>query len=278
MSLYDRDQLAGLSQALGYSEIPMAMFYTDTQPDSGFSPKPCALPTKEAEDRGQIDWQEINRNFSCVIGHIWRARKKHSQAWFSAERFGCAGAAFYLGYLKPQTDAICAYVSSGFPGVMEGEHYVADSQACRRLFEEMDPLPAGGRYCVFKPLDTLAQGEKPELVMFFARPEIMSGLHFLSTYLTNDLHAVATPFGAGCTYLVTFARQFAARGERKAVLGGWDPSCRKYYKTDELSFSVTWPLFEDMLARWQDSFLTRQAWRICRKKIALSNKTWGEAE
>jgi uncharacterized protein (DUF169 family) len=156
MSLYDTAELNEFLATLGYQEQPMAVFYTDKEPAEGLTPKQGDTPTLEKERAGQIDWGAVFGNFSCAMGHVWRARKKHTQAWFSAERFGCPGGAFYLGFLKPQTDAICAYVSSGVPGAMEGEHYISDPQTCRRVFEEMDPPLAGGKYCVFKPLDLLA--------------------------------------------------------------------------------------------------------------------------
>jgi len=276
MSLYDAAELNDFLQALGYLEAPMAMLYTHEEPVGGFSPQPGDLPTLEKEQAGQIDWGAVFGNFSCVLGNVWRARRKHSLAWFSAQRFGCPGGAFYLGYLGPQTDAICAYVSSGIPGAMQGENYISDPQTCRRIFEEMAPPLAGGAYCVFKPLDLLEPEETPELVMFFARPEVISGLHFLATYVSGDLSAVSSPFGAGCSHVVSFARQHAAKGERKAVLGGWDPSCRKYYKTDEISFSLPWPFFLEMLGKWRKSFLTTGTWQICRKKIARSQRAWGE--
>lgn len=271
-------RLAGLLEALGLDEMPMGMHYADQRPEGGFSPGPCKLPTREAEQKGEINWGEVFGGFSCVLGNIWRARKKHSLAWFSADHFGCAGGAFYLGFLKPQTDAIAAYVSSGIPGVMEGEHYLRDPAATHAFFEQVDPLPAPRPYAVFQPLDLYPQGLEPELVIFFARPEVVTGLHMLTMFVTHDLEGVRTPFGAGCSHLVTFARQHAEAGEQRAVLGGWDASCRKYYATDEISFSMPLALFKRMLDMWNQSFLTTGTWKVCQKKIARSKRAWGEVE
>lgn len=276
MSAIDLAQLKPFLEALGLPEPPMALFYSQTQPAEGFHPQAGDTPTKAKEEQNAIDWGGVFGNFSCVMGNIWRARKKRSIAWMSAEHFGCPGGAFYLGFIKPQTDMICAYVSSGIPGHMEGEHYVSDPAACRQLFEAVDPLPAPGLYCVFKPLDLLAAGEEAEVVIFFARPEVISGLHFLTAFVTNDLHGTTTPWGAGCSHIVTFPRQYAAQGENKAVIGGWDPSCRKFLKTDELSFAASLSLFKLMLERWQESFLTTPTWELVKKKIARSARAWGE--
>lgn len=109
-------------ELLGLTEPPMALFWTDEDPE-GFAPDPGLPPTREREERGEIDWQEVFGNFSCVIGHIWRARRKGCAAYFSAERYGCPGGSFFLGFHKPQTNAIINYVSSGTPGWSEGERY-----------------------------------------------------------------------------------------------------------------------------------------------------------
>jgi hypothetical protein len=60
------------------------------------------------------------------------------------------------------------------------------------------------------------------------------------------------------------------------VVGGWDPSARKFYKTDELSFTVPYQMFSDMLSRFEDSFLKTDTWTTVQKKIKRSKKTWGE--
>ena len=73
---------------LGLDEEPMGIFYTDEEPVEGFSPKPNDLPTRQKEMKNEIDWQKVFGQFSCVIGHIWRARKKGTAAYFSAEQFG----------------------------------------------------------------------------------------------------------------------------------------------------------------------------------------------
>jgi len=45
----DPQKTAGLLETLGLDEEPLGMFYTDRQPETGFSPKPGPLPTAEAE-------------------------------------------------------------------------------------------------------------------------------------------------------------------------------------------------------------------------------------
>jgi len=263
---------------LGLEEQPMGIFYTDEEPDQGFSPKSNELPTREKEMNNEIDWQKVFGQFSCVIGHIWRARKKGATAYFSAERFGCPGGAFWLGFNTPQTETIINYVSTGIPNWTEGELYCDSPNELRRIFEYVDPRPAPRKFCVVKPISRFAEDEEPELAVFFARPESVTGLHQLAAFVTNDPEVVASPWGAGCGSIVVWPLHYLSRGMNKAVIGGWDPSARKFFKTDELSFTVPFPIFKDMLHRYGESFLTTKTWTTVQKKIARSKKAWGEID
>ncbi len=264
-------------EILGLDEPPMGIFYTDQPPpDKAFSPKESDLPTREKEMQDQIDWQKMFGNFSCVIGHVWRARRKQTAAVFDAVRFGCPGGAFWLGFMKPQTETIIHYVSSGIPGQMEGELYCESPDALRQIFEEIDPPAAPARYCVVKPVDQFAENEQPAVIAFFARPETISGLHQLAAFVTNDTHVVTSPWGAACTGLITWPFKFLGEGKHKAVVGGWDPSARKFFKTDELSFVVPFTMFADMLSGFDSSFLTTKTWETVHRKIDRSKRAWRE--
>ncbi len=273
------DSLQVFLEALGLSEEPMGMFYTDVEPEAGYAPKEAPSPSLEKEQRGKIDWDGLWGGFSCVMGQIWLARKKHTAAYFEASRFGCVGGSFYLGFHKPQLDFIAHYVSTGVPGTpVQGERYLCSPEVARRFFAEIDPRKAPARFCVFKPISHFKEGETPEVVTFFARAEVMSGLCVLATFVTDDFEAVASPFGAGCSYLVTWPLRYLAQGRLRAVLAGWDPSDRKYLKTDELTFSLPYEMYVRFLERWKESFLAGGTWEGVRKKIARSRQAWGESE
>lgn len=269
-------RLSVFLQTLGLDEEPLGLFYTDEKPEKGFSPQPCELPTREKEIKNEIDWQDVFGRFSCVMGHIWRARRKHSVAYFSPQQFGCPGGAFWLGFNKPQAETIIHYVSSGIPNWTDGERYCDSPDALRKIFAHIDPRPAPKPYCIVKPLGLFQNGEVPELVIFFARPESLCGLHQLATFVTNDPEIVVSPWSAGCGSIAVWPLHYLSRGQKKAVIGGWDPSARKFFKTDELSFTVPRDVFEMMLARFQDSFLKTKNWIVSQKKIARSKKAWNE--
>lgn len=268
------NSLPKLLETIGLDEEPMGIFYTDTKPVEGLSPEPMGLPTREKEMKGEIDWQTIFDRFSCAVGHIRRARTGKTAAYFSAEQFGCPGAAFWLGFMKPQTEAIIHYVSTGVPNWVDGEFYCDSPDEFRRILEYVDPEPAPGRYCVVKPLGNFAEDEEAELVVFFARPESMCGLHQLAAFVTNDPEVVVSPWSASCGSLVAWPLRYLAKGEKKVVLGGWDPSARKFFRTDELSLTVPFDIFRDMVNRFGESFLKTKTWSTVQKKIKQSKKKW----
>lgn len=273
----DHALLKDFLDTLGLDEAPMAVLFSDQEPQGGLAPEPMALPSREMEAAGQADLGQVFANFSCTLGHIWRARKKRLPAYFSAERFGCLGAAFWMGFQKPQLESIIHYVSTGVPGQMEGEHYCASPEELRRIFDYVDPAPVPAKFCVLKPLETIAEADKPVLICFFARPEALAGLHQLATFVTSDPEVVASPWSAACGGLVAWPLHYLAKGQNRAVLGGWDPSARKFFKTDELSFTVPLAMFQSMLALYDRSFLRKHAWQTSQKKIERSKRAWNEA-
>ena len=261
---------------LGLDEEPMGLFYADEKPAEGFSPKRIDLPTREKEIKNEIDWQTVFGQFSCVMGHIWRARKKKATAYFSEELFGCPGGAFWLGFNKPQTETIINYVSTGIPNWTRGELYCDSPDELRRIFEYVDPRPAPHKFCIVKPISKFSNDEVPELVAFFTRPESLCGLHQLAAFVTHDPEVVVSPWSAGCGSVAVWPLHYLSKGQNKAVIGGWDPSARKFFKTDELSFTVSFQMFKEMLHRFGESFLTTKTWSTVQKKILRSKKAWGE--
>lgn len=267
-----------LLELLGHDEMPFGVHYTDVKPEDGFGPKLGELISREREEAGLIDWGKAFGSFSCIMGNVWLARKKRTAAWISHEECGCMGGGFYAGMYRPYVEMIPLYVSTGIPGThFEGEHYLPSVAAMHAFLEDTAPPPATGRYCVLKPLDRFAAGEEPLVVVFFARPEVLTGLHSLTGFAAGHHQAVATPFGAGCGSMIAWPLVYQQRGEERAVLGGFDPSARKFMKPDELTFAVPQQLYRKMLAAMEESTLTRETWAGVRKKVARSRKAWGEA-
>lgn len=98
-------------------------------------------------------------------------------------------------------------------------------------------------------------------------------------FTTGEVDSVASPFGAGCTNILAWPLFYKEQGKEKAVLGGFDPSARKYLKTDELTFTVPLSLYQKVLKALPESmFNVGNEWKVVRKKVDRSAKTWGEKD
>jgi hypothetical protein len=270
-------KLQSFLDILGITEEPVAWAYEAEKPDTDNHPPDCDMPTLEQEEKGRADFRPAFERFSCLIKHVWVLRRKGGAAWTSADHPGCPGGTQYVGFQKGPYDFIARYVSCGLPEGMETEHYLDGPDSFKSMFQCMDPLPAPNPYLVFRKVgDFEPLKHDPEFVTFFARPESMSGLHQYAAFLTNDAEVVASPWGPGCGNMVSWPRTYQATGRTRAVLGGWDPSMRKFLKTDELYMTVPYALYLDMIERWEESFLSTATWQGQRKKIARSAKAWGE--
>lgn len=265
---------------LGLGEEPLGVHYSDTLPENAYGPKKGIPISRELEDAGQLNMQEVMKSFSCVMGNVWLARKKKSAAFISTEQYGCVGGAYHCSMIKPHLRFIEHYVSTGFEGTpLQGERYMPGPEAMREFILRVNPRKAPAKYCIFKPLSLFTDGVEPEFVIFFARPEILTGLFTQAVFTTGDMECVVSPFGAGCTNMLAWPLHYKEKGQEKAVIGGMDPSARKFMKTDELTFTVPLSLYEKMLAALPDSMFTHDTdWKSVRKKVERSAKAWGEAE
>lgn len=265
---------------LGLDEEPFGVYYDDVKPENAYGPKKGVSLSRELEEKGQVDMQEVMKNFSCVIGNIWLARKKKCAAFISAEEYGCPGGVYYCSMMKPNIRFIEYYVSTGIEGTpVHGERFMPSPEAMRTFLEKVNPRKAPGKYCIFKPLSQFSDGQEPEFVIFFARPEVITGLFVQTTFTTGEVDCVASPFGAGCTNILAWPLYYKEQGLEKAVLGGFDPSARKFMKPDELTFTVPLSLYEKMLKALPESmFNGGKDWSNVRKKVERSAKTWGERD
>ena len=169
-------------------------------------------------------------------------------------------------------------MTTGFSGTpIHGERYLPSPESMRKFLATVAPRKAPAKFCIFKPLSHFTSSEEPEFVIFFARPEVLSGLFTHTVFTTADAESVASPFGAGCTNMVAWPLYYKEQKKEKAVIGGFDPSVRKFMKVDELTFTVPWALYKKMLESLPDSmFNVDGAWSGVSKKIKRSAKAWGE--
>jgi len=246
MKLYSEDLWRHFREALGLKESPLGIYYTNDEPE-GITPK-----------------EGIHL---CMIGLLQNARKKGKIVYFDKSYFGCPGGAYYMGFLESPRPNIEYFLSCGIPGEMEGERYIKTPERAREFFAKMIPRRAPATYCVFKPIDQFRGDIEPEVVVFFVTPDILSGLFTLTNYALERTDAVFSPFGSGCSAILTYPLNEATREQPKAVLGMFDVSARPMVEKDILTLAMPYSIFLKLLENVSGSFLETKSWKKVHQRI-----------
>ena len=129
------------------------------------------------------------------------------------------------------------------------------------------PRRAPASYCVFKPIEQFQSGTGPEVVVFFAPPDILSGLFTLTNYALERTDAVYAPFGSGCGTILTYPLKEAGKEQPRATLGMFDVSARPMVEKDIITLSMPYSIFLRLLENVSGSFLGTESWKKVRQRI-----------
>lgn len=246
MTFFSAEKSNSFQEALGLAESPLGVYYTHEKPE-GITPK-----------------EGIQ---GCMIGLLQNARKKGKTVYFDKTHFGCPGGAYYMGFRETPMPNIEYFLSCGISGEMEGERYIKTPERAREYFARMIPRRAPATYCVFKPIEEFQGGMEPEVVVFFASPDILSGLFTLTNYALERTDAVFAPFGSGCGVILTFPLKEAVRDQPRAVLGMFDVSARPMVEKDILTLAMPHSVFLNLLENVSGSFLETESWKKVLRRI-----------
>ncbi len=229
------------------SELPVAFAYADALDGVRYPDPP-----------GQVG------GYTCIFGQLSAVRNGEARA-FDGANAGCFGAAGVLGFSDPRQG-----LGPEYDFLVKEEKFYKTAEQVREILDRYPPVPARGRYAVFKRWDLLTEKDEPLVVSFFCRPDAVAGLHALANYDSRTPHGVIAPFGSGCDTLVGFALRELASDLPRAVLGLFDPSARVCVRPELLTFSVPWPKFTGMLENMDRCFLTTPLWQRIRKRMQPS--------
>jgi uncharacterized protein (DUF169 family) len=243
----DLKKYAQLYEWLGLKEHPLGIYYSDQQPEKGFTPKEGA----------QV----------CMIGMLKRARQQGETVYFDGEHTGCFGGAYYMGFRDQARPKIEFFLSCGIPGEMDGERYLKTPELAREYFSSVKPRKAPAKFCIFKPIHMLQETEKPEVAVFFAPPDILSGLFTLTNYAAERMDAVRIPFSSGCGSILTHPLKEAEKENPQSVLGMFDVSARPFVEPNILTLAMPTRLFLTLLKNLDESFLITESWKKVKERI-----------
>lgn len=189
----------------------------------------------------------------------------HTQGlrWRGAYAFGrqrvMRGGRLYTAF-APMPDRVPAFVS-------REEHYKQTPDQVKDYIDRLDIHITTKPYLNFVRMDGLATLDDVEGIIFFATPDILSGLCSWAFYDNDADDAVSTKFASGCCSIVTFAAKENRDGGRRCFLGMLDPSARPLVPRNELTFTVPLCRFREMMGTMEQSALFQKAYSVVRKRI-----------
>ncbi len=243
----DQQKYEKFYDRLGLSEHPLGAFYTNEKPAAGSAPP----------EKGRL----------CLFGLLKRARKHQEAVYLDEAHTGCEGGAYYLGFRATARPNIEYFLSCGIPGEMEGERYIKTPELARKYFSATQPRKAPAKYCVFKPLDKFSEKEEPEVIVFFAPPDVLSGLFTLTNYAAERPDTIRVPFSSGCGAILTHPLKEGEKKDPQAILGLFDVSARPFVDPQILTFAMPAKLFQLLLENQEESFLITKSWEVVKKRI-----------
>ena len=212
-----------------------------------------------AGEVSEKDLQDTKNEHRCLICNLNRVREGHAFV-YSSESPGCLGGKRYTGFSQRLRPNFEYFLSCGIPGKMEGERYKKSPEIVEQLNREMRRAAAPAKYLVFKRWDKMEEGEEPAAVVFFAEPDVLSGLFTLANFRGIKPYSVITPFSAGCGSIIRFPLMEGSSQHPRAVIGLFDPSARPWFGENILTFTAPMKKFAEMVEDMDESFLITPTW------------------
>ena len=205
----------------------------------------------------------------CLICQIGRVRNGTTLA-FDARSITCGGGLMYAGYSDKRPPNFRYFLSHGKEGVVGGERYKQTPEIVDAWERLIPAFSSQGKDLVFTRWDKLDEKDNPEVVVFFARPEVMSGLYTLANFDRSDPNGVICPMGSGCSSIIYYPWLDQQKDDPKVVLGMFDPSARPCVPLDVLTMAFPMKGFLKVIGYMEESFLTTKTWDTVKKKIGQS--------
>ncbi len=229
------------------AELPIVFYYTDEKNRGEMVPEPSG--------------------HQCLIGVLGKVRNGQSLC-FGASSIGCPGAKRYLGYATEIMPGFEYFLSCGIEGRIEGERYKKSPEIVKETMKKAPFFEAPAKYIVFKRWDRLSEEDDPDVVVFFAQPDVLSGLFTLAGFEEIESDGVITPFAAGCGSIVMYPYQEMQRERQRGMIGMFDVSARPYVGQNELTFAVPMEKFARMVHDMEESFLITPSWDKVRGRLS----------
>lgn len=219
-----------------------------------------------SEGDGGAKFVETPKGWNCLICELAKVRKGESLV-FNDNSLVCGGAKRYTGYNIEMNSTFRYFLSCGIEGKVRGERYKISPEVVDETQKHLVRLPSEGKNLIFKRWDKLTEHDNPDIVIFFAQPEVLSGLFTLANFDQVDTQGVITNFSAGCGSIIHYPYLEKDKDNPKCVLGMFDPSARPCIPVNTLSFSIPMNKFIKMVSYMEQSFLITPTWDKVRQRF-----------
>lgn len=240
MEMDKEEFIQNYRNAFGDYELPLAIWYSD---------EPAG---QEEKARG------------CFIGYLKPAREGRNIVSFSVDSLGCQGSKVYCGFIE-MPPFIPNYVSGK-------EHYKKSPDEVVDFIQKLDMSDKSNQYINFASIDQIDSFDRLEALIFFATPDVLTGLVSWALYDTDEPDAVSVPFGSGCSSIVSQSVVENRKNGKHVYLGLLDPSVRSHVEPNVLSLAIPLSRFKEMYFTFNDSSLGgTHAWKKVKERISESN-------
>ena len=231
------------------AELPITFYYID-----------------EGEHADYVKPGSVSR---CIIDALSNVRGGRSLC-FDANSIDCFGGKRYLGFTEQVMPDFEYFLSCGIPGKLDGERYKKTAQLVKEAMKHSVPFKAPHQFIAFKRWDMLKESDEPEVVIFFAEPDVVSGLFTLANFEEAEPNGVFAPFGSGCATIVQYPYLEKGSDRPRSIIGMFDVSARPFVPEKTITFSVPMNKFIRMIDDMDESFLITDSWQKVRKRISSS--------
>lgn len=256
-----------IAEAINARFSPVAIVFTDDVPEGTL--------------------QFARGKWGCVMW-LFASAARGRTAVADAETFGCRGGGVGLGFGNQYESwpggiqRFCQFLSTGDVGkdsgqssdehmrrnaeqdMQEGERYIKSPELVEKYVDSLPIMQVPTRYVALIPLDRLARGQKPEVVVFTVDPHQLAAMVVLANYARESRESVIIPFAAGCQSIGILAYAEGHRNPPRAVVGQVDLSARKYVRRQlgdhVMTFAMPLAMYEEMESSVDGSFLEREPW------------------
>lgn len=204
------------------AELPVAVWYADEEQGMRATTKGCMLKAMSDARGGQA---------IC----------------FDCKGIGCTGGRYKCGFTGPGR-FLPRFLS-------EVEKYKDTPEAVEKWLALNAVVAAEKKYLCFARIDQVETFEGKEGLVFFANPDILSGLCDWAFYDNGDPSAVVVMFDSGCGQMVSQMVGENRRGGRRVFLGLTDISARQFFEPGIMSLSVPMSRINEMYVTMERCFL-----------------------